>query len=125
MTVSLSKVEMPYIGYVLSVNHCCYRGGYGGRLRKEVADWMRELAEKVEWIPPTFREKPVTIGLRGVFRDRRSTPDLANLHKVVGDAIARGLRMDDVDFRFEDKGYRLDKTARPCLEMTITMGEKP
>lgn len=116
-----SKITMPYIGKVLSVNHCCYGGGYRGRLREEVREWMSILAGKTSFIPPTFRSKPVTIKLWGTFRDRRSTPDLANLHKVIGDALAKGLGMNDVDFRFVDEGYGLDKQKEPELIMTIIM----
>lgn len=118
-----SKITMPYIGGILSVNRCCYGGGYGRKLRREVVAWMKELAEKAGWIPPAFRSLPVTVRLRGTFRNRRATPDLANLHKVIGDAIAAGLEMNDRDLNFVDGGYSLNKMAEPFLEIKIEMGE--
>lgn len=116
------EFAMPYIGHVLSVNHCYYPRGH--RIRREVRMWMRDLAGMASCVPPPCRTPPVIIGLRGVFRDGRSTPDLANLHKVIGDAVAKGLGMNDVDFRFRDEGYSLDKKAAPQLTITITTGSE-
>lgn len=119
------SVEMPYIGKVLSVNHCCYGGGYRGRLRREVREWMSILTDQVRIrLLPNLCRPPVTVRLAGVFRDRRSIPDLANLHKVVGDAVAKGLGMNDCDLMFEDRGYTLDKAVKPCLRILIQLGER-
>jgi len=114
------KITMPYIGSALSINHWYYE-----RTRKntkEDAKWMADLAEKAAEIPPTFRLYPVTVELRGTFKDRRSVPDLHNLHKVIGDALANGLGMDDVDFRFADKDHGISTDGSCWLTIKVIFG---
>jgi len=119
------KVVMPYIGGVLSENAYKY---LTKRTKPFVRLWMCELAEKAEQlnIPES---KGYTIELYGKFWDLNGTPDLSNLHKVIGDALKKtkqwnGLGIDDKNFLFVDKGYELGKFD-PELEITIkSLAEK-
>lgn len=112
------KVTIPYIGRALSVNYYKIVGRSGfktNKTRPEVEEWMVELAERVKGVQ--FTSDHLTISLFGRFTDSR-VPDLANLHKVIGDAIADGLGMDDRNFKFRDLGYSTG-WLRPELEITI------
>ena len=62
--------------------------------------------------------QPVQIGLSGRFKDNR-VPDLANLHKLVGDALQDALGINDKHFEFHDKGYTIDKNADPELYIWV------
>ena len=112
------KVVMPYIGGILSEN--AYKWGTRGT-KPFVKRWMRELAGKVKEldIPQVGSYE---IELFGRFTDERR-PDLSNLHKVIGDALQKGLGVNDKTFRFVDKGYSLGHLS-PELEITITLGER-
>lgn len=94
-------VEIPYLN-LISVNK--YKIVKGGRptnkTRPEVEQWMGELADRVRHLELA---PPILIKLSGKFKDYR-IPDLANLHKVIGDALQEGLRINDQDFFFHDTG---------------------
>jgi hypothetical protein len=125
------KIEMSYTGRVLSVNS--YKVRIGKRItsktRPEVTAWMKELASKVregglsQWCDESalssqhLQAPSLTISLYGKFYDGR-VPDLANLHKVIGDAVAMGLGVDDRNFKFIDLGYSTG-WVKPVLEITI------
>jgi len=114
------KIIMPYIGRVLSVNYykVVGRGGVKtNRTKPETERWMGELADKVRGLP--FGSN-LTIKLFGKFRDER-VPDLSNLHKVIADAVAEGLGVDDKDFKFVDLGYETG-CLRPVLEIELING---
>ena len=108
------KVVVPYMGGILTDNN--YKIGKAKKkTRPIVVIWMNELAEKVRKL-----EVPVSqsyrIELYGKFWDERR-PDLANLHKVIGDSLKKVL-IDDKHFFFYDKGYELGKFEME-LEITI------
>ena len=117
------KVTMPYIGGILSDNN--YKiGKTKKKTRPIVVLWMNELSDKVSKL-----EIPQAgnygISLWGKFWDERR-PDLANLHKVIGDALQKGLAVNDKTFFFVDKGYELgifemelEITIRPITEESI------
>ena len=117
------KVTMPYIGRSLSVN--CYkivgkRGLRTNKTRPETERWMNQLISKVKdnsELEMVFG-KPVVVELFGKFEDRRSTPDIHNLHKVIGDALQVALDIDDKFIKFEDKGFELGFPF-PSLEIFI------
>ena len=84
----------------------------------EVDDWMFELASKVSHLKGKL-EIPVKVRLFGKFRDERR-PDLHNLHKVLGDALERGLEVNDKDILISDEGFSLGNLNQ---ELVITIGE--
>ena len=114
------EVVMPYIGGVLSVNDYKIRGRGGrptNRTKTIVLIWMERLAGEVK----DFKHNgSLVIELFGRFKDDRSTPDLANLHKVIGDAIRDGIGLDDKYFKFIDRGYDVDNSS-PTLNITLTV----
>jgi len=114
------KVVMPYIGGVLSVNAYKVRGRSGvatNKTKRVVELWMNELTEKVRGFE---HNGSLTIRLFGKFIDDRA-PDLANLHRVIGDAVKVGVGLDDKNFKFIDLGYDTGY-SRPVLEITLTAG---
>lgn len=117
------EIRIPYIGGILSVNRYKYKGGI--HTKREVKNWMDALAiltnnemRKLEICPSTFPTHPIKIHLSGIFKDNR-VPDLANLHKVVGDALEMALDINDKHFRFIDGGYLIDKEQLPELIIGI------
>jgi len=114
------KVVMPYLGGILTNNN--YKIGRKKRkTRPLVVIWMDELAEKVRKLEvPECGEYQVE--LYGKFWDERR-PDLHNLHKVIGDALQRGLAKDDKNLFFNDRGYELGVFEME-LEITIIPREE-
>jgi hypothetical protein len=113
------KITVDYIGGVLSDNS--YKFLTKGT-RPFVKRWMRELSEKVEALSIPILDIPVVISIFGRFTDDRR-PDLANLHKVIGDAIKVGLGIDDKDFIFRDRGWSLGNSEQE-LDIFIEGEEK-
>lgn len=107
------KVVMPYLGGILSEN--AYKMATR-RTKPFVKRWMRELAEKVQDLNVPESEN-YEVRLFGKFTDERR-PDLSNLHKVIGDALEKGLGTNDKHFLFKDEGYDLGHMD-PELEITI------
>ena len=113
------KVVMPYIGGILSDNN--YKiGKTKKKTRPIVILWMNELEEKVR-VLGIEKASNYRVELWGRFWDERR-PDLANLHKVIGDALKKVL-IDDKYFFFYDKGYELGVFEME-LEITVVPVEK-
>ena len=109
------KVTMQYMGGILTDNN--YKiGKTKKKTRPLVILWMDELVGKVKALN-VEEANNYSIGLYGKFWDERR-PDLANLHKVIGDALERGLGVNDKAFFFTDKGYELGIFEME-LEITI------
>lgn len=108
------KIEMPYMGYISSNKYKIFGTK---KTRPEVENWMNALADKVRGVK---MEPPIIVSLYGKFYDNRA-PDLANLHKVVGDAIQAGLGINDKEYRFRDEGYEIG-CARPIIIVTLESG---
>lgn len=114
-------ITMSYMG-TLSVNR--YKTNRG-IIRREVRRWMADLAYTVHnalldldiSTEPIF-SPPIRIRIDGYFRDNR-VPDLANLHKVIGDALQDGLGVDDKHFRFED-GDVVTGEKNPRLRIVLS-----
>ena len=121
--MSTYTVIMPYVGKSLSVNYykIVGRGGLKTNCTKSVVKvWMQQLKAKVREVVEFPVLEPVTITLLGRFEDSRC-PDLANLHKVIGDAIKEAIGVDDKYFNFEDKGFSTGH-KRQELEIGIITG---
>jgi len=91
-------VDMHYLP-TLSVNR--YKTALG-ITRHEVKDWMGQLAWVVQWALEISMKPPIKVRVEGEFKNKRSTPDLHNLHKVICDAVQDGLLIDDKHFQVED-----------------------
>jgi len=96
------SVTMQYIGGVLSENS--YKFKTRGT-KPFVKLWIRELAEKVRLLEVPKVEK-YEVGIFGKFSDERR-PDVPNLFKIVLDAVAKGLDINDKNFTAKDNGYSL------------------
>lgn len=118
MTVQL---PMPYIGKVLSVNHYKFKNM---RTKPECRQWMSALTITANYHLGKAKVKyPPVIHLSGVFKDRRSCPDLHNLHKVIGDALQPVLG-NDREFRFVDEGYTISRAIDPILVIGVEVEEE-
>lgn len=111
------RVEMPYIGGVLSVNAYKVRGRSGvatNATRREVKIWMGQLTEKVKGFQ---HSGSIIVSVFGKFSDGR-VPDLDNLAKVILDAIKVGVELDDRYMKYRaigfDTGY-----VKPILVITL------
>ena len=110
-------IAIPYIGGVLSVNRYTFHGGH--KIRPQVSDWMDTLAGRAsELFNGREVPDPLIVRLSATFRDNR-VPDLANLHKVIGDALQRALPLNDRFYRFVDEGYAVDATKEPTLYIRL------
>jgi len=115
----IAEISIDYIGSCLSVNHYKVGKYY---TRPETKQWMKLLHYK--WIVLQDKHKltlklPPTIHLSGIFKDKRSCPDLHNLHKTIGDALEPAFGINDREFRFIDEGYTIDKSKDPMLIIGI------
>lgn len=114
-------IKVPYPGSCLSVNHYKYFSSKLRRTRTDTRQWMtflvRLVAPKVLVHSAGFES--ATITLEGFFKDKRA-PDLANLHKVIGDALQEALHLNDKHFNFVDTGKHFGCT-NPFLTMIVTI----
>lgn len=121
-------IKMPYIPG-LSVNHYKFSGGK--YTRPEVKQWKDCLRGEVEWNSPEMSAPKIIVSAE--FQNKRSTPDLHNLLKVICDAIAPALGVNDRDIRTEtdiprvvkrDYGIFFGKVNLKCTgEITIEIRE--
>jgi len=96
------KVEMPYIGRILSKNSYKFKNR---GTRPEVKKWMKELEEKVGVLGIQIpKGDEVEIGVYGYFWDN-GRPDLHNLFDCTADALKKGLGVDDRYFRMVADGW--------------------
>ena len=110
------QIPMPYIGSCLSVNHYKVGKYY---TRPETKQWMVALQVRANFhLGRAVVKYPPVIHLCGIFKDKRSCPDLNNLHKVIADALIPVLG-DDREFRFVDEGYTIDKSKLPMLVIGV------
>ena len=113
-------VIMPYIGNCLSVNH--YHIGKTYHIKPETKQWMGVLTYLVRHefergkLTPRL---PVRIIIKCFFKDRRNACDPANLHKVIGDAVAAALKLNDKDFLFEDEPTEYNKELEANISIAI------
>ena len=113
------KVEMNYIGGVLSENH--YRGRRrDGMLyvRREVRDWMEELGGKIKTAHIEDWGLPLLVRCDGHFKNTHRQPDLSNLSKVILDAIEETTGVNDRFMRWQDGEVSYGEPA--LLTITIT-----
>ena len=61
-----------------------------------------------------------TVTVSGLFRDKRSAPDLDNLAKVILDAIQAGSGINDVNFRWRSGSMLFNKSEEPALGIIIS-----
>ena len=110
------KISMRYPGSVISVNHYKYKGRY---TKREARDFMEALGWMVK---PHHLEEwrlPLSVRCDGVFRDKRSCPDLSNLAKICLDAIEDTCGVNDQNYRWQDGDILIRKDEKPTLLITI------
>ena len=112
------KIVMPYIGSDLSVNHF----KYGYYTKKTTKDWMEALGWQIKTHHIEDWKLPITVRCDGVFKDKRSCPDLSNLAKICLDAIEGACGVNDRYYRWQDGTITINKTQEPHLILTITEG---
>jgi len=116
---------MRYIGSQLSVNHYLGKSGKRFWVKKDVQQWMDELAWMVRVTAKSTGielKPPVKVFISGVFKDGRSQPDLDNLGKVCLDSVSAGLGIDDKYFMFETGSSETQKFVEPKLIIRISQG---
>lgn len=112
--------NMPYIGSVISVNHYTGRRKDGGvYVKSEAKAWMDELGWVIKTAHIEDWKLPLSVTCSGVFRDKRSTPDLSNLSKCTLDAIEEVTGINDQNMRWHDGTIKLNKGVDPYLIITI------
>ncbi len=108
-------VEMPYIGASLSINHYKYKY----YTKPETKEWMIELQWKIKPSHIEDWELPLVVTCDGRFKDKRSTPDLHNLSKVILDSIEEVTGVNDRNMK-----WRCGEVTcgEPTLFITIEEG---
>ena len=107
----------------ITVNHYLGRSKGGGyfvtapaRQFMEELGWRLKSSHIEEW------NMPISVTTSGRFRDKKNTPDLSNLSKVILDGIQDLTGVNDQNFRWRDGTISWEKTMEPML--TITVAEK-
>ena len=96
-TTNELTIEMAYLGGVLSVN----RYKWGVFTRPEVRQWMDELAFIIRAMVNSQGLKfdvPLKVKVDGQFINKRATPDLHNIGKIVMDSVEDAVGINDRDF---------------------------
>jgi Holliday junction resolvase RusA-like endonuclease len=68
-------------------------------------------------------KQPITVVLEGVFKDKRSCPDLHNLLKVICDEIEEVTGLNDRDYLTKTGEPLIRRDEEPTLIITIKEGE--
>ena len=110
-------IELPYIGANLSVNH--YKFGY--YTKRETREWMEMLGWFIKPHHIDEWDLPLTVRVSGYFKDKRSTPDLSNLSKVILDAIEDTTGVNDKHMRWQDG--EVGQSDEPYLKIEIMEGK--
>lgn len=108
-------IEMDYPSSIISANHYKYRGGI--YTKPEAKAFMTELGWKIKPYHIEDWKLPLTVRCDGVFKDKRSTPDLSNLSKVILDAIEEATGINDRNMRWQDGDISF---GEPKIIITIT-----
>lgn len=113
-------VDMPW-EKELSVNHMRFgaRGGY--RRKPHVQAWMGRLGYEVyaaNWHLDLGHKTPLSVIVDFRFPNAR-THDDHNLYKVIADAVAAGLHIDDKDIRISTRSVTVDR-ERPGFTITVS-----
>ena len=111
-------VDMPYIKD-LSVNHYLGRKRDGGYyVKDEIKRWKEELGWKLVTAHIEDWRRPIHVRCDGWFKDKRSTPDLNNLGKVIMDSIEETCGVNDRFYRWQDGDIHYTEDE-PYLKITI------
>ena len=121
-------IEMPW-GKDLSVNHCRMGPKGNWRLKDHVEAWMERLAWEIVAKPkPLGRFRcdgeyglgfltPVAVIIDFRYPDNRRRDD-HNFYKVIADAVAAGLGIDDKDLRISTGTIEVDR-ENPGFTITV------
>jgi len=109
-------ISMDYPGAVISINHYKFKGRY---TKKEARDWMDGLGWKIKQYHIEDWKQPIKVSISGVFKDKRSTPDLSNLTKVCLDALEEVSGVNDRNMRWHDGAITINKNVEPVIMITI------
>lgn len=109
------KIAIDYPGSIISSNHYKHYGGI--YTKPEAKAFMEELGWKVKAYHIEDWKRPLHVTCSGVFKDKRSQPDLSNLSKVILDAIQEATRVNDRDMRWHDGQVLYG--SNPVLMITI------
>jgi len=114
------EVEMEYLPD-------CSKNAYklrNGAVKKQVREWMDCLSFMVRSLvngTGLEMKTPVKVRIDGIFKDKRSTPDIHNLLIVTCDSIQEALGINDQEYKTET-GYP-ELGLDPMLIITIESGE--
>jgi len=122
-------IDMPW-EKDLSVNHMRYGKGGGYRKKRHVQEWMEWCHWCVRTAWNSYRDDgypgrwpfsiPVYVTVDFRFPDNRKRDD-HNLYKVICDAVASGLMIDDKDIRISTGSVTVDKAN---AGFTITVEDR-
>jgi len=116
-----ATIGYPYIGGVLSVNRYKYHGTHV--TRTEVKDWMQGLGWMIKAYHIEGWKLPIKIKVGGVFKDKRSCPDIHNLLKPICDSIEEVTGINDRGYETETSEPIIDKWCdEPMLFITVAEG---
>jgi Holliday junction resolvase RusA-like endonuclease len=112
-------VTLDYPGSCLSVNHYKIQGRF---TRPETKYWMEQLSMAIKLSMNSHKwQSPLTVRIDGLFKDRRSTPDMHNLMKCIADAVQQATGINDKDYKTET-GVA-GRSNEPKLIITVKQGE--
>jgi len=99
-------VDMPW-GRDLSVNHCRMGPKGNWHLKEHVEAWMERLSWEVKPLNVLNYGLPLMVTVDFRFPDKRKRDD-HNYYKVICDAVAAGLGIDDKDLRISTGTVEVD-----------------
>jgi len=112
-------VNIEYPGAFISVNHYKYKHFTKPEAKQwaETLGWLIKAALAQYTMPPIEDwNQPITVRVDGVFKDKRSAPDLHNLLKIICDVVEEVSGINDRTFLTETGGVTY---GEPRLTITI------
>ena len=114
-------IDMPW-ERDLSVNHCRMGPMGNWRLKASVEAWMERLGWEVKLLNVLNYGLPLTVIVDFRYPDKRQRDD-HNFYKVICDAVAAGLGINDKDIRIRTGEIVVDR-ENPGFRITITDEEE-
>lgn len=111
-------IKMVYPNSHVTENHYLGRKGNRSFMLPDAKAWANDLIEEIkccgvsEWIPP------LKVSITGVFKNKRSRPDVHNF-KLVYDCIEKVTGLNDKEYETATKPGVIDSTQTPYILITI------
>ena len=114
-----ATIKMPYIGSVITENHCYGRNGKHSYMKAEAVEWQNDLIALVQNCGVKDWQLPLKVRVEAVFKNQRESCDVHNF-KCLFDGIQKATGLNDRNYHVETVPGVIDKKVEPHILITIS-----